>query len=123
MVFGTGIDIVQINRIEKLLNNKNFINKVYTKKEQDYLDRRKYNPQTAAGIFAAKEAISKALGTGIAGFNITDLEIQNDESGRPYVVLYNNALKLSIEKCIVSINISISHEKEYAVSIAIAEIN
>ena len=98
-----------------------FLNKIYTEAEQNYLKQRNYNPQTAAGLFAAKEAVSKALGTGILGFNITDIEVITDKLGKPEIFLHNNALELSREKSIDKINISISHEKEYAVAFAVAE--
>ncbi len=121
MIFGIGIDIVQINRIEKNIENQNFVNKIYTQEEQDYLSRRHYNPQTAAGLFAAKEAVSKALGTGISGFNITDIEIIKDEFDKPEIFLHNKALEISRDKGIDKINITISHEKDYAVAFAVAE--
>ena len=121
MIFGIGIDIVQVNRIEKNNENQNFLNKIYTEEEQDYLKKRNFNPQTAAGLFAAKEAVSKALGTGISGFNITDIEIINDEFGKPEIFLHNKALEISRDKGIDKINISISHEKDYAIAFAVAE--
>ncbi len=121
MIYGIGTDIVQIDRIKKNIENKNFIYKIYTEKEQIYLEKRKFSPQTAAGIFAAKEAVSKALGTGISGFYLTDIEILKDEFDKPIVLLHNKALEISLDKGIGKINISISHEKEYAIAFAVAE--
>lgn len=121
MIFGIGIDIVQVDRIEKNIENPNFLKKIYTEEEQNYLSEKHFNPQTAAGLFAAKEAVSKALGTGILGFNITDIEIIRDEFGKPEIFLHNNALEISLEKGIDKINITISHEKDYAVAFAVAE--
>lgn len=122
MIFSTGIDIVQVDRIERLIKDDGFINKVYTESEKLYLEERKYNCQTAAGLFAAKEAVSKALGTGIRGFNITDIEILRDNLGKPYVILHNKALDIKNNNFIKNISISISHEKQYAVAISISEV-
>lgn len=121
MIIGVGVDIVQVDRIQKNIEKQKFIDKVYTDKEKEYLTKRKFNHQTAAGLFAAKEAVSKALGTGISGFSITDIEIVKDEFDKPEILLYNNALKISKDKGIDKINISISHEKEYAIAFAVAE--
>ncbi len=121
MIIGVGVDIVQVDRIQKNIEKQKFIDKVYTDKEKEYLIKRKLNPQTAAGLFAAKEAVSKALGTGISGFNITDIEILKDEFNKPEIMLHNNALKISKDKGIDKINISISHEKDYAIAFAVAE--
>ncbi len=121
MIIGVGVDIVQVDRIQKNIEKQKFIDKVYTEKEKEYLTKRQLNPQTAAGLFAAKEAVSKTLGTGISGFSITDIEIVKDEFNKPEILLHNNALKISKDKGIDKINISISHEKDYAIAFAVAE--
>ena len=121
MIIGVGVDIVQVDRIQKNIEKQKFIDKVYTEKEKEYLTKRQLNPQTAAGLFAAKEALSKTLGTGISGFSITDIEIVKDEFNKPEILLHNNALKISKDKGIDKINISISHEKDYAIAFAVAE--
>ena len=72
--------------------------------------------------FAAKEAFSKAMGTGISGFELKDVFVQNEESGKPYLVLENSAKKLFEEKCPdAKIFLSLSHEKEYATANVIIE--
>lgn len=121
MIFGIGVDIVKISRIQKNIENQKFLDKIYTEEEQKYLSNKNFSAQTAAGFFAAKEAVSKALGTGILGFDITDIEIIKDEYEKPSIFLHNNALIISRDKGIDRINISISHEKEYAVAFAVAE--
>lgn len=121
MIFGIGVDIVQVDRIKDNIKNKHFLNKIYTLEEQKYINERSDNPQTAAGLFAAKEAVSKAIGTGIIGFKITDIEIIKDEFGKPEIFLHNKALEISKDKGIDKINISISHEKNYAIAFAVAE--
>ncbi len=71
-----------------------------------------------AGIFAAKEAISKLLGTGIGKINWKHIEILHEEEGKPYVNLYDEALKFSGQLGIDEFSLSISHEKEYAIAFA-----
>lgn len=118
----SGIDIVEVKRIERLIKNKSFVRKIFSDNEIDYFEERKYKATTVAGVFCAKEAVSKCLGTGIAGFSWRDIEILRNELGRPYVVLGGKALKLSQEKRIVGFDISITHIEDFALSIAIAEI-
>lgn len=121
MIIGVGVDIVQVDRIAKNIENQKFLDKIYTVSEKEYLEKKNYSNQTAAGLFAAKEAVSKSLGTGILGFNITDIEIIKDEFDKPEIILHNNALNISKDKGIDKINISISHEKDYAIAFAVAE--
>ena len=116
---GIGCDIVDISRIEKVMQNPRFIEKVYTPYEQAYIKNKSVH--TAAGIWAAKESVGKALGTGFLGFTTKDVEIRHDKSGKPYAVLHNDAEKLYAELCIEHIYISISHEQKYALAFAIAE--
>ncbi|HBH12740.1 MAG: Putative carbohydrate kinase-like protein [Clostridiales bacterium 38_11] len=122
-MINSGIDIVEVKRIERLIKNKSFVRKIFSDNEIAYLEERKYKATTAAGIFCAKEAVSKCIGTGIAGFSWHDIEIHRNELGRPYVVLGGRALNLSKENGIVSIDISITHIEDYALSIAIAKLN
>ena len=68
------------------------------------------------GNFAAKEAISKAIGTGIRGFKLKDIEILRDELGKPIVNTYNNLSKICIKYNIKEIKVSISHSENYAVA-------
>lgn len=121
MIIGVGVDIVQVDRIAKNIEKQKFLDKIYTNGEKEYLMKKNFSHQTAAGLFAAKEAVSKSLGTGILGFSITDIEIIKDEFDKPEILLHNNALKIAENKGISKINISISHEKHYAIAFAIAE--
>ncbi len=121
MIKGTGIDITEIERIKNNLENQSFLQKIYSKRELDYLKSRKFNPQTAAGMFAAKEAVAKCLGTGFSNFGPCHIEILKDEMGKPAVNLINNALKRAEEMDIKKIHISISHTKDFAVAQCVAE--
>lgn len=120
MKVSTGIDIIEIYRIKENIDDlkEKFINRVYTKKEIDYCESKnaqKY--QHYAARFAAKEAIFKAISVFIDNkyaISWTDIEIINDQNGRPKVNLLNKQ-KYAIE----NIDISISHCKEYAVASAV----
>ena len=121
MIISTGIDITEVERIEKNMENVKFLEKIYSKEELEYLKTRKFNPKTAAGMFAAKEAVSKCLGTGFSNFGPCHIEILKDDNGKPYVVLSGNALKRADELNIKNIHISISHTNEFAVAQCLAE--
>ena len=116
MILGIGNDVVEIARIEKAISNEKFIKRVYTEKEIEIIEKKGNKIASYAGRFSAKEAISKALGTGIRDFNLTDIEILNDELGTPCVIFKN---KLKDRMVDMKIEISISHSKEYATAVAV----
>ena len=120
MIVGIGNDIIEIERIEKAISKEGFKNKVYTQKELENIKKRGDRVETYAGIFSAKEAISKAIGTGVREFSLTDLEILNDDLGKPYVVVSKKLDKIiKSKKEDYQIEISISHSKKYVIAIAI----
>ena len=120
-ILDIGIDIVEIKRIEDALNkNKRFLDKLFTKEEIKYFESRNFKIETIAGNFAAKEAISKAMGTGIRNFNFIDIEVLRNELGKPIVKTYNNLNKICIDYNVSEIKVSISHCKDYAVANSIA---
>lgn len=121
MIKGTGVDITEVSRIKKNLESEKFLNKIYSQVEIEYLKLRKFNPETAAGMFAAKEAVSKSLGTGFNNFGPRHIEILKNEMGKPYVNLSGNALKRAKELEIENIHISISHTQDCAVAFCVAE--
>lgn len=123
MIFGTGIDIIEIKRIEKAVFKRiKFLNKCFTSKELEYFNSKKNNYESIAGYFCAKEAVAKALGTGFHNFKLIDIEVLKDEYNKPFVVLHNNAKIIADQHGIDHIHLSISHSKEYAVANAIATI-
>ncbi|NEZ46711.1 holo-ACP synthase [Clostridium niameyense] len=123
MVLGVGIDIIEIRRIDSAIKrNKNFLDKLFTDKEIEYFKSRKLRTEFIAGRFAAKEAISKALGTGFRGFSLKDIEIQNDDLGKPIVYLKNNAQKKANSFGKYKIHLSISHSEDNAVAYALMEV-
>ena len=120
MIVGIGNDIIEIERIEKAISKESFKNKVYTQRELENIEKRGDRVETYAGIFSAKEAISKAIGTGVREFSLTDLEILNDDLGKPYVVVSEKLDKiLKTKKEDYQIEISISHSRKYATAMAI----
>lgn len=119
-IFGIGIDIAEIYRIKDILEKNNrFINKIFTENERKYFESKNFRVETIAGNFAAKEAISKALGTGIRNFGFKDIEVIRDEKGKPIVKTYNNLEKICIDYNVLEIKVSISHSDNYAVANAI----
>jgi len=123
MIKGNGIDVIEVDRIKKSIENENFLKKMCTEKELEYLKTRKFNPQTAAGLFASKEAVAKCLGTGFTTFGLLDVEILKNENGKPIVNLMNNALNIAKENKITNMQLSITHIKDYAIASCIAEGN
>ena len=120
MIFGIGTDIVNVDRIKNSLKNKNFINRIYHKKE--ILKCRNINSSINcyAKRFAAKEAFSKALGTGIRnGINFNEIVILNKKSGKPYINIIGQTKKVLSRKLKSKkskISLSLSDEKKYAVA-------
>lgn len=117
MISGIGNDIVEIARIEKAIQNESFKKRVYTANEIELIEKKGAGKFASyAGRFSAKEAISKAMGTGVRGFNLIDIEILSDELGKPVVNFKNELEKFMRNK---KIELSISHSKEYATAVAI----
>lgn len=119
MIFGVGCDIVEIERFEKI--DKRFFEKYFTQKERELFEKKKYAPQTVAANFAAKEAFSKALGTGVIGFSLCEVEALRDELGKPYINVYGKAEELCKKLGIGKIFISLSHSREMAMAYVVAE--
>lgn len=122
MIFGIGTDIIEISRIEKIIKNTPaFLNKVFTQNENLHFKHKQYKAETIAGVFAAKEAVSKALGTGFRSFEPKDIQIIPNALGKPEVYLHEEAKTLAEELGISTIYVTISHCKAYAVAYAVAE--
>lgn len=120
-ILDIGVDIVEIDRIkEALTKNERFLNKLFTKNEIEYFKSKNFKVETIAGNFAAKEAISKAIGTGIRNFKFSDMEILRNDLGKPVVKTYNNLKQICIDFNVLDIKVSISHSNKYAVANAIA---
>ena len=126
MIIGIGVDIIEIERVRQAIqNNKNFLSKLFTEREIDYFISRNMNSEVIAGNFAAKEAVSKALGTGIRGFSFKDIEILRNELGKPEVILHSSAKsignKLIGNNNSLRIHLSISHNNSSAIAYSVLE--
>lgn len=121
MIIGVGTDIIEIKRIEKAISKESFVKKYFTENEIIFFQSKNFKTETIAGSFSAKEAVSKALGTGFSSFGAIDIEIMHTSNGAPYVVLGGNAKIVAREKRVENICISISHCKDYAIAYAVAE--
>ena len=125
MIFGVGCDITKVSRFEKWVLSKDMISRFYNENEcisENTGFQRKC--EFYASRFAAKEAFSKALGTGIRGFNLNEVFISKDDNEKPEIKVLGNAKKLLEEKCgeKYKIHVSLSHEKEYALAFVAIEI-
>lgn len=119
-ILDIGVDIIEIERVRNILeNNPRFLDKIFTKNEIDYFESKGFKAETIAGNFAAKEAISKSIGTGIRNYNFSDIEVLRNDLGKPVVKTYNNLRQICIDYSVLEIKVSISHCKEYAVANAI----
>lgn len=126
MIIGIGVDIIEIERVRQAIqNNKNFLSKLFTERELDYFISRNMNSEVIAGNFAAKEAVSKALGTGIRGFSFKDIEILRNELGKPEVIFHNGANlignKLVGNNNSLRVHLSISHNNSSAIAYSVLE--
>ena len=113
-----GIDIVQISRIQKAMQKQSFANKILT--DTEIACNTHNSIQSTAASFAAKEAFSKALGTGMRGFGFGDISVLHNSMGKPYLEFSTKVESLITAKGITGCDVSISHEKEYAVAIGVA---
>ncbi|NIA08183.1 MAG: holo-ACP synthase [Nitrospiraceae bacterium] len=122
MVLGLGIDLVHIPRIEKAFDRwgEKFLFRVFSQEECNYCLRHKRPAQTLAIRFAAKEACSKALGTGMrSGVAWRQMTVSHEPSGRPILHLSGPALKRAKALGAKSWHVSLSHEEEYATAVVI----
>ena len=130
MIFGIGTDIAKVSRFEKWAKSPDLLARFFNPCEivsvQDDAEREKklhFLCEHYAVRFAAKEAFAKALGTGFAGLELSDFGIKNDDSGKPFFVFGGKTLGL-IEKICgngAKVSVSLSHEKEFAVSFVVIE--
>lgn len=112
-----GIDIVDIKRIERSLENDSFKARVYGADELKELKNKK--PENYAGAFCAKEAFAKALGTGVRGFSLCEVQVLHDEYGAPYFSLSGKAQEIADEKGL-EFSLSITHTNTVAMASVIA---
>lgn len=117
----TGIDIVDVERFEKLVGNEAFFEKYFSAQEREYILSRVSPAESMAGIFAGKEAFLKALGIGIGrGIALKDVEISHNELGKPCYILENDSVSEGLLQAgVKGGDISISHTSNMATAICI----
>ena len=123
MILGVGTDIIEIERIDRAINNTPmFLEKIFTKRELDQLNKSTLRVESVAGNFAVKEAVSKAVGTGMRGFTFRDIEVFRDEIGKP-IVQVSDKVKDLIKVDNYKFNVSISHNRTCAIAFVVLESN
>jgi len=124
MIYGVGTDIVSIDRIQKIIlkNREGFIKRVLTEHEQALFANKADSAAFCAKRFAAKEAFSKALGTGIGRVvSFQDLTVRNNDNGKPHFIPSEKLRLYLLEKGVKQAHLSISDENQYAVAFVVLE--
>jgi holo-[acyl-carrier protein] synthase len=121
-ILGIGVDLVKIDRIEGILerHGERFLKRVFDQEEIAYAQRRKRPAIHLACRFAAKEAISKAFGTGFNGeFGFSEIAVHNNNAGKPKIALSGKAKQKADQLGVSSIHLSLSHDTDYAIAQAV----
>ena len=124
MIYGIGVDLVNIERIEMVIDRwgKRFTDRVFTLQEIALCSKRAFPPQAYALRFAAKEAFSKAIGLGMKkGLKWKDIEVFLTSGGRPYLKLHGRASELCREEEIICSHLSLSDEEDYGIAMVVLE--
>jgi len=123
MIFGIGIDIIEVHRVEKISKKDDkFVKKIFTQTEIDYCRKFRNGSQNFAGRFAVKEAFLKAMGTGWSnGLKFNEIETVNDPLGKPEIVLYGKTKEIFSERNLKFSHVSIAHLKDYATAVVVIE--
>lgn len=124
MIIGIGTDIISVERIKKIIETRGerFLNLIFTDSEREYCQRKESPWINYAGRFAAKESVFKVLKTGWGlGVRWKDVEILKNKSGEPYIFLKGKTKLIAAQKDIKNIALSISHDRKYAMAMAIGE--
>lgn len=119
---GIGIDICEVKRFDRLRENQAFLERVFTPNELSYCLPRKKASESLAARFAAKEAFSKALGTGISkGICLDEIEVMKDELGKPFIQLTGKTKEIVEKEQITTIHLTMSHEQTMAIAVVVLE--
>jgi len=122
MIYGIGVDLVKVQRIELAVKrwDRRFLDRIFTPIEQAYCYRHKKPMIHLAGRFAVKEAVLKALGTGLSlGIRWIEIEVVNRTNGQPTVRVSGKVEKLMRENHVEAIHVSISHDTDYSIGEAV----
>ena len=124
MIFGIGTDIIEIKRVKKAISRSpRFIERLFTEQELEYYKKKDMKAQHIAGGFSAKEAVLKALGTGLRGFKWKNIEILRGSGGKPIVRFGGNVKQFVEDNGIGIIHVTISHSRDFATATAVAEVS
>lgn len=115
----TGVDIVEIERIRRSMTRPAFLTRCFSDAERAIFAQKQLSPATVAAHFAAKEAFSKAMGTGLRGFALQEVSVLRDAVGAPYFVFSGQAQRL-VEERGLRFSLSLSHSREHAVAMVVA---
>jgi holo-[acyl-carrier protein] synthase len=118
-MLAVGVDMIEVERIGSSLEKygQRFLDRIFTEREQRYCDGR---AESLAARFAAKEAVGKAMGTGIGDIRWLDIEIVNEENGQPLLVLHGAARTMAHTMGLELWSLSLSHTKTHAVGMVVA---
>ncbi len=121
MIVGTGVDIIEVWRVKKALDSwgERFLKRVFTQRELDYVNTKKFSHESLAARFACKESVLKAFGDTRIGIQLKDIEVLNDSKGKPEIILHGEAKEFADKNHLDNIIVSMSHTGNYAVSNAI----
>ncbi|MBE5739044.1 MAG: holo-[acyl-carrier-protein] synthase [Clostridiales bacterium] len=116
-----GIDILDVVRMEKFVQNEHFLEKYFTEYEIAYVSRTRRTTQSLAGIYSAKEAFLKALGIGIGGgIALNEIEVRHEKTGKPYISVTSSKANIVLKSMgIESIEMNISHTDEVCTAVCI----
>lgn len=120
MIRGIGVDVCEISRMDNMNVDSRFVERYFSEDEKAYLmDKGVSFRQTLAGMYAAKEAFAKTLGSGVRGFELKEVEVLHSVEGQPYYGISGSALEAQKERKIERVFLSISHEAGIAVAFAV----
>jgi holo-[acyl-carrier protein] synthase len=120
-VYGVGVDLCDVDRLRaSMARTPGMRKRLFSAREQEYCDRRRDPAERYAARFAAKEAVLKALGVGLGACALYDIEVVNEKSGAPRVVLQASAARLAAEKGVTTWHLSLTHTSALAQATALA---
>jgi holo-[acyl-carrier protein] synthase len=119
MKIATGVDLIEIARIEEVVarHGKHYLERIFTPAELEYCGKR---AESLAGRFAAKEAVAKALGSGIGDVTWKEIEVLGDEQNAPTLTLHGNAAAKAKKLGLMNWSVSISHSQSHSIALAVA---
>jgi len=122
MILGVGVDLVDVQRVGRLISSPGFVGRFFHPQEAEYATTKKAGyEESLAACLAAKEAFGKALGTGLKGFQLKEIEVTHDASGRPFLRLHGRAAETFKRFGGSRIHLSLSHERSLACGFVLIE--